>query len=206
MNEEIKIKRKANDFHMYDYELNDGKNIFQILFGGTLDLYFVLRTKNEIPYEGKTNIDFIISKDNYELYSLFDTLYNDVINIRLYDEERLNHGYKRRREYKSLVSKDKKITWMSDDEPDNIADRVVISKEEDSYKLTFRRVESTNDPQYFRSGYSITIRFRNSGSRYEPFNIAFMKLYRDVQSIDPDYHQIDIEEVAYNQKVLSKKR
>ena len=207
MNEELKIKRATNDYyHGYDYNISDGNNILTIFFGGTLDLYMVIRTKDYIPYGKNHNIDFNISKDNYELYSIFDKLYNEIINAKLYDDESLNKGLNKREPYKSLVNKDKSITWRSDDEPFKQADRVTITKEEDNYKLSFSRVSYDLDSQYSRNGFSIPVRFRNSGSRYDPFNIAFMKMFNRLQNINPEYHQVDAEEVVYNQKVLSKKK
>ena len=49
---------------------------------------------------------------------------------------------------------------------------------------------------------NISIRFRNSGSKYKPFNICFMRLFNNLQNYDPDYHQITIEEYNYKRKIL----
>ena len=54
---------------------------------------------------------------------------------------------------------------------------------------------------------TISIRFRNSGSRYAPFNIIFMKMYLNLQKIDDvnDYgHQMHIEEHLNKIKKLNK--
>ena len=64
----------------------------------------------------------------------------------------------------------------------------------------------------FASLYYIPIRFRNSGSRYDPFNIIFMRMYERLKKIDDvnDYgHQIHMEEYLYEKekaktKVLKK--
>ena len=45
-----------------------------------------------------------------------------------------------------------------------------------------------------------SIRFRNSGSRYEPFNICFMQMYNELKNYDSNCHQIHIEEYLYKQK------
>ena len=47
----------------------------------------------------------------------------------------------------------------------------------------------------------ITVRFRNSGSRYDPFNIIFMKLYQGLYELDYEYHQIHIEEYLLDSKI-----
>ena len=204
MNDEVKIKRVSNSFNTYDYCLFDGNNAIDIIYGGNLDLYMSLRTKELIPYGEETNIEFNISKDNYQLYSLFDRLYNDVIEGEIFTDKDTDYKYnfKDKYFYKLLVNDDKTITWRSDDEPYDTADSVTIKKDEDSYKLIFTRVSSIEE-DYFKNGYSISVRFRNSGSRYEPFNVNFMRMYQGIQSIDPDYHQVEVEEVLYHQKVLS---
>ena len=56
------------------------------------------------------------------------------------------------------------------------------------FKLTF------NAKKTFRHKDIIGIRFRNSGYRYEPFNIRFSKLYNSLCRIDPNYYQIQLEE------------
>lgn len=58
------------------------------------------------------------------------------------------------------------------------------------------------DNEYLLDGL-ISIRFRNSGSRYAPFNRLFMKMFNKLQFLDDvnDYgHQIHIEEYLYNNK------
>ena len=50
----------------------------------------------------------------------------------------------------------------------------------------------------------ITIRFRNSGSRYDPFNIIFMRLYQGLCNLDYEYHQIHIEEYLQESKIKKK--
>ena len=61
----------------------------------------------------------------------------------------------------------------------------------------------------FHSPTYIPIRFRNSGSSYDPFNIVFMKMYNEMKNIDDINdigHQIHIEEYLYNkEKILVKK-
>ena len=47
----------------------------------------------------------------------------------------------------------------------------------------------------------ITVRFRNSGSRYDPFNIIFMKLYQGLCALDYEYHQIHIEEYLIGEQI-----
>ena len=51
------------------------------------------------------------------------------------------------------------------------------------------------------------IRFRNSGSRYMPFNAVFMRMFREMQNIDDvnDYgHQMHMEEYLYEKNKMKK--
>ena len=52
---------------------------------------------------------------------------------------------------------------------------------------------------------SISIRFRNSGSLYDPFNMIFMRMFNKLQNYDPEYHQIHFEEINYAKKLSLKK-
>ena len=42
---------------------------------------------------------------------------------------------------------------------------------------------------------SYCVRLRNSGSRYDPFNILFMNMYYKLCVYEPDYHQVHMEEL-----------
>jgi len=56
--------------------------VFELIFAGNLDLYFRL-----INYEKPIfNPTFLISKDDYNIYTVFDKLYNDVLNANIASE------------------------------------------------------------------------------------------------------------------------
>ena len=75
-----------------------------------------------------------------------------------------------------------------------------IKYQEDKYIITFHQgKEDFGFPTY-------AIRFRNSGSRYEPYNLAFMNMYNSLSEYDPNYHQIHIEEYLYNKKLQKIKK
>ena len=91
-----------------------------------------------------------------------------------------------------------------DEEDYLIADRVSIEKIDDTYVLKFTRPELTEDKFSFRTIGNISIRFRNSGSRYDPFNIIFMRMFNKLQEYNPEYHQIHLEELSYQKKLTLK--
>ena len=186
---------------VYNFEFIKDNKSLKIFFGGNLDLYMTLGTDKTLPYGENISIDFDITKEDYEIYELFDTLYNDIINCNVFDEYKLNRGLKNNYVYRDLVDKNKNITWISDDGPREVEDRVIISKKDkDTYKLMFIRNDKELDFG-FKSPYSIAIRFRNSGSWYEPFNVCFMKMFKKLQKLDINYHQYSIDEYMYIRKL-----
>lgn len=119
------------------------------------------------------------------------------------EEERCNRWNKELRtseRYQRLYD-GQNIRWHSDDDYYDDADRVMITELEDSILLEFYRPKTTLKTLGFRMPGTITIRFRNSGSTYDPLNIVFMKMYRQLQEYNPDYHQIHIEEIEYRKKL-----
>lgn len=200
---------------------------FDVSFGGNLDLYWAIRSKNNSDCH-----EFIITKENYEVYKLFEELFDDIENIKIYteliipfyietDEEKQEYinelEYEKNKyrlynhsNYNELFDKENNtITWYSDETNHEVANILKIKKEKESFRLEFsiqpHKEEYDRDfnfPNY------IPIRFRNSGSSYEPFNIIFMRMYEKMKQIDDinDYgHQIHIEEYLYSKsKILTK--
>ena len=187
----------------YDYLIKKEDKALQISFAGNLDLYFKLILKEPIGEENAA-FSFDITKENFELYVLFEALYNEIKSGNIFDETREfsciageNH-YQNTEEYRRLVHDDV-IEWISDDGPRDAEDRMTIEPQEDSYRLTFYRNDKPLDVG-FKSHHGITVRIRNSGSYYTPFNCVFMRLYQRLQNIDPENQQISLEEFAYMQK------
>ncbi len=201
----MEIKRVQNSMgNFFDYSLVDGDKELSIFFARNYDLYFVLGNHTLLPPDENIEMDFYINKDNYDLYLMFDKAYNRFINSK-YNNSKKNDflDYSSAHDFYQLVDDDNNINWISDDGPEEVEDRLVISKEDDCYKLKFIRNDKRMDFG-FKNNHGITIRFRNSGSRYNPFNVIFMELYNNLQTINPEYHQISMEEYL-NRKVLIKK-
>ena len=224
------LYKERNDGNYYDIELKrDSDKTLSIFFGGNLDLYFSLENFDSDP-------TFIIGKDNYEIYALFDKLYHNIIDANIYEKltekeinfiilmseleeedyhqkiaeelkerEKYERNLKENIQYKSLVQ-DGIIIWKSDEYFDEIAPFIKIKKQEDAYILEFGKPlisdEYKNDADLMlMDPRRITVRFRNSGSRYDPFNIVFMKLYQGLCALDYEYHQIHIEEYLIGEQI-----
>ena len=235
----MEVTREKGMESGYDYILKEDNKILRIAFGSNLDLYWSLtdleadRTLDTL-YDEVYN-SFVITKENYHIYTLFKKLVEDIKLPRVYeplkreqlDEEdlpdpeieeildELNHGkseeercnewnteLKSSERYQKLYDGEN-IRWHSDDDYYEDADRVIITELEDSVLLEFYRPKLTLKNAGFRMPGNITVRFRNSGSTYDPFNIVFMKMYQKLQEYNPDYHQVHFEEITY-QKTLKK--
>lgn len=195
----------------YNYELRDNDKSMILSFQGNLDFYM-----SAISYKDNRDkkISFTITKENYAIYSLFDELFRDIeeCNIFSVDEtrlefmddedeikeyyeriERMNRDLKTYSAYKRLIKRNL-ITWKSDDRDYGEPDFVKIYRGEDAFYITFVR-------QSEELHMGTVVRFRNSGSSYDPFNIPFMKFFNKLQEYDPEYHQIHIEEVILQKKL-----
>lgn len=208
-----------------------------LVWGGNGDLYWILDDLEDIDVKDDPMYDsFNITKENYALYSLFEELYDDVIQGRIYlpeqhmntnvedlteeeqeEVERFNayeieharlenEDIKRSRRYQ-LLTADNVITWYSDEEQRTHAEIVRISKQEDSILLEFIRQTRKDDQGQIRLPGFYSIRFRTSGSTYTPCDLAFTRHFLKMQEYDFEApQQIHIEELLYREKQLKKKR
>ena len=210
----MRIIKKENQFGLQVY-LKEKDSYLSIYFAGNLDLYWSIHSnKRTIENDPKSDI-FIITKENYDLYNTFEMLYKDIEEINLYDEDDKDkyrlYNYSN---YQELFDEENKtITWYSDETAKEVANYLKIKKEEDCFILSFNVQEHIKgyDRDFSTPNY-IPIRFRNSGSRYDPFNTIIMEMYERLQKIenkDENCHQITLEEYLNNldkEKVLNKKR
>ena len=172
----MQVKLVKNDNLTYDIKLIDGSKNLTIMYGGNGDLYWSLVNDDWVSfYEGITN-HFDITKENYEVYKSFESLllYLKATSIR---EELTNYN-------KLYDVKSNEVTWISDKLIEEVANEVTISKQSEVIRLSFKTKPWVwgYDRNYFEFG-MISIRFRNSGSRYRPFNLIFMNLFNELQKL-----------------------
>ena len=186
--------------------LKEKDKILNISFAGNLDLYFEFISRKDEEFE--------ITKENYYIYEFIDNLYKNIKNNNIFevdsfdlkeartieDLEYIKEEKKEMNEYTKLTSHydelfhDGVITWKSDDNDGyiNNAGTVSINKKEDKFVLSFTdRVTS--------------VRFRNSRSYYDPYNILFMDMFNDLMKYDKNDKQIHIEEYLYTEKEKTRK-
>ena len=206
----VEIK-KTKDVEGYDrFKITTENGSFDIMFGGNLDLYWYYWPEEDFK-DWPLAKTFTISKENYFIYQKLDELYKNIKEQKPYqskdenvstvfDSSKLiNESPRSQYSYKNLFQNDI-IKWYSDDAPLEEASMLEIKSQEDKYIITFHQgKEDFGFPTY-------AIRFRNSGSRYEPYNLAFMNMYNSLSEYNPNYHQIHIEEYLYNKKLQKLKK
>lgn len=220
----------------YNFNFKQGNKILEITFGGNLDLYWSLSIIKEHKLTTEETVSamydevketFIITKENYFIYSLFEELYSDIKESRIFipiikpvkdeadadlnedefDHQKYNERHKNMPTFKKLFNGET-IEWRSDEEEFSVANRVTIEKIDDTFVLEFTRPylsESKRFSGLLFSPNNIHIRFRNSGSTYDPYNVIFMRMFNKLQEYNPEYHQIHLEEINYHKKRSLKK-
>jgi hypothetical protein len=185
----LEVKTKTWDFGDI-IEISNELDTFEILFGGNGDLYFSPKMKRIELFDLDDPIKFIITLDDNYLYEVFNDLYNNIINYKVSDNLSSDFLYQKRvdisRKY-PLVNNNI-ISWHSDEDEASISSILNISKENDNIILEFNK--SRVDDDMYKT---YSIRFRNSGSTYKPFNFSFVELYNKLC----DYY--------FNNKILQKK-
>lgn len=188
----IKRNVNPNSFlrkNTYDFAFISDNKKLEIIFGGNLDLHLILSDGKIHPMDEEVHLYFDITKEDYEIYSLFDELYQDIINNK--------DAYS----YDLLVDENLNINWASDDGVIDVVDILkIIRLDDDTYRLEFIR-QSKIIGCTFKNPFNLTVLICNSGSRYKPFNVYFMKMYNKLQDIDIEYHQYEIEELDYLKRI-----
>ena len=188
------INKYPNEMGTNDFTFTQKNLILRIIFAGNLDLYFAITGNQRLSKNQIDTLSFEITKKDYELYTLFNGLYDEIV--------KKDSNMSPLAEYKQTLLVDEKgvIKWLSDDEEEQYADSLSIIKVEDGIRLLFKRPIKQSIYE-FKNPFGMTVRIRNSGSRYEPFNYKFMHMYNKLQDIDFDYHQMNIEEYLYTKKL-----
>ena len=234
----MEVIKSRSEVGTYDISIKESETkSLALVWGGNGDLYWLLDNLEDIDVKDDPMYDsFNITKENYALYSLFEELYDDLMQGRIYlpeqhmntnvedltEEEKEeverfnayeiehaaleNEDIKQSRRYQ-LLTADNVVTWYSDEEQRSHAEIVRISKQEDSILLEFIRQTKKDDQGQTRLPGYYSIRFRTSGSTYTPCDLVFTRHFLKMQEYDFDApQQIHIEELLYAQKQKQKKR
>lgn len=234
----MEVIKQKSEVGTYDICIKESdEKSLALVWGGNGDLYWLLDDLKEIDVKDDPMYDsFCITKADYAIYKMFEELYDELMEGRIYfpeehidtynedltEEEKAevarynayeiehtkqeNEDIKRDRRYQ-LLTADNVITWYSDEEHRDLAEIVRISKQEDSILLEFIRQTRKDDQGQIRLPGYYPIRFRTSGSTYTPCDLVFTRHFLKMQEYDFDApQQIHIEEWCYREKQLKKKQ
>lgn len=231
----MKVVKSYNEFGYKKIILIDANKELLFTYGGNGDLYWILKNKDS-DYREQRHDFFVITKENYQVYSIFEELFNNIHNFNIYDDDEIpfylqdadeirDYLRKRKQErkweiekyirfnascYNDLYDRDSKvICWHSDETNYLVSNVVKIKKLKDMFLIRFYTQKQLDgyDREYDCS-FSTSIRFRNSGSRYDPFNLVFMQMFQKLQDVDDvldKNHQLHIEEYVYEKPKILKK-
>ncbi len=178
-------------------EENEDKHL-DVIFGGNGDIYWVYDNLEQLYAEEDSMYEaFTIPKEEINLYKIFNELYEDLVNCRIFvpettelipggikkDQERCrrnNENLKKDPRYNMLVQNGA-ITWYSDEEYREIAEIVRITKNDNGILLEFIRQSIIDDMNMKRMPGWYSIRFRTSGSTYTPCDMVFWRHFNNLQ-------------------------
>ncbi|MDD3048693.1 MAG: hypothetical protein PHQ89_01715 [Bacilli bacterium] len=206
----LEITKKLAE-HGYYFIITTEEGSFEISYEGNLDLYWANKYSGSI-LDQPASKSFTITKENYYLYTLFNELYQNVkkcnvftleeidiafcadkeeINEKRLEKEKLNQRLKKGEEYnQERLFQNEVIEWRCDDFSYEEASILKIKKENNAFIVIFEK--SKQKQTDVKATYSV--RISNSGSRYNPFNILFMKMYNSLLNYEPKTHEPHIEE------------
>ena len=162
-----------------DIHIQEGHKIFSMCFMGVGDLFWHIN-KSE---PNSTIETFDIPSTEIEIYKLFDDLYKSISTANIFDNQSDEYLEKKLTERNFFDNTTKTIEWHSDATYFESDDIVKIIRQNNNYHLEFTRPEQYEDPYHWGSKKIIAIRFRNSGSYYAPFNVAFMRMFNNAQKL-----------------------
>lgn len=188
-------KRDSNNSDRIFIKTDSGD--FAFIFGGTMDLYFCYLGKH---FKRIHRHSFILDKSNYFLYKCFDDLYEIIKSERPFKEfDPDSHLVYEHEKFPYPLLKNGVIEWHSDDGYYANSAVLYIEKLGEKYKITLKE-GYLSDISFPTS----TVRFRNSGSFYEPYNASFMSLYKKLCDHNFENEQITMDE--YIDRIKVRKR
>ena len=95
----MKVIKHENEFGLI-ISFKELDKQFDVSFSGNGDLYWTIRSENV-----NDDNNFIITKENYEVYRLFEELFDDIENIKIDDEEYITFYLKTEAEKQEYIKK-----------------------------------------------------------------------------------------------------
>lgn len=205
----MNIIKEKNEMGTFDIRIEESiDKHLDIVFGDDGDIYWILDNYEVVDLQDDPMYDtFMIFKKDYDIYQIFNELYEDLINGRIYHPEQLpsyclmfdkraqekenkrcdesNKEIQNNFRYKKLVNNNV-ITWYSDEEQKCNAEILRISKKEDYILLEFIRQTKKDEQGHIRLPGWYSIRIRLDGSTYTPCENVFWRHFDNLQKYEPN--------------------
>jgi len=214
----IKIIKEKSYVGTLDIRLEINENVhLDIVYGNVGDVYWIYDNLTTLDVKDDPMYEVLkITKEDIDIYNIFNELYEDIINCRIYiprksilsneydklEEQRChiaNEKLKNDSLYKKLV-KDDVITWYSDEESEEITEILRISKREEIILIEFIRQSRIDGLGQTRMPGWYSIRFRSSGSYYQPCDTVFWRHFDNLQNYESSNNLSD--DIKNNTKKL----
>lgn len=145
----MKVIKEKSEFGLNVFLKEEGKYI-AFTFGGNGDLYWSIHSKRD----NKKYDYFIITKENYSIYNLFEQLFFDIENINIFSEEDIPFY---------IDSEDEKQEYLRN-----------IRKENEDNKRRYRLFNKSNYNELYNDS-SKTITWYSDETAHEVANILKIK-------------------------------
>ena len=177
------VKEISGDVTKICFREEEGQMIILYASHGNGDLGWSIFSREK----GKKH-EIVIDKDN-AAYESFDKLYEKIASAKIFEEDDEDKYRKyNASNYNDLFNENTKtIEWHSDNAFYGCANILKIIKEDNLFRIEFSiqpSIKGKSEDKH--SDNYIVIRMCNEGSRYYPFNIAFMELFSNLKDIEFD--------------------
>ena len=209
----MQIERKPNEYYheLYSYSFKDDHTILSIYLTEDKNLNFMITNQELQTAEEELN-EFLITKENYELYMLFKELIDDFEKMsplieksrevleQFEDDYITNNEFANNNRYYN-----RNLNFITFDYPEIYKDRCITWASDNSYGFMINLLKIREVPRGIRISIKTSVKtdiflgrnvkIHNSYSRQNPFSFLFMSFYYKLQSIDPNYHQMNLFEL-----------
>lgn len=82
----MNVTKEKSEFGINVF-LEEGKKCLAFAFGGNGDLYWSIHNRGEEIEEDYNYDFFLITRENYGIYNLFEKLFLDIENINIFEDD-----------------------------------------------------------------------------------------------------------------------
>lgn len=213
----ITLERVGNESNP-DIRIYDETNSFLIARNNLPDLCWY----PEINFfKNDSDIVFVITENDKEIYILFVTLYQDIINGNIFPltEENFrdksfektkqnmkeeNAKYEKTAQDTGLVQSERIILHSEDYDEYNFASVLEIRKSDKKIEVIFKKNKIDSTSSYMQIP-TYNVRITDSFGRYWPFNVIFSNFRRKLQEITlkpPSSDEIEPQKILNKRAIL----